>query len=250
MPIGLQTLITELFPPDRGIRLTEVIVGDQSVQVQLTATAPTASCPDCATPSSSVHSHYQRRLADLPWGALAVRLQLLVRKFVCRQLTCARRIFTERLPDVAAPYARKTMRLVNALQAIGIALGGQAGARLAARLRLPASAATLLRLVRAAPIPPMPGLQAVGVDEWAWRRGHRYGTILVDLETHRVVDLLPDRSSASVASWLAQHPTIIIICRDRSDLYADGSRRGPPRRCRWSIASIWFRTSARPWKPC
>jgi transposase len=228
MPIELHTLITELLPPTGGIRLTEVIVEDESVHVQLTAIASTVSCPDCAMPSSSVHSRYQRRLADLPWGALAVRIQLIVRKFMCRQLTCTRRIFTERLPDFVATHARKTMRLVKALQAIGTALGGNAGARLAARLRLPTSPATLLRLVRATPIPRPPALQAVGVDEWAWRRGHRYGTILVDLETHRVVDLLPDRSSASVASWLAQHPTITVICRDRSDLYADGIRRGAP----------------------
>jgi transposase len=206
----------------------EVIVGDQSVQVQLTATAPSASCPDCATSSSSVHRHDQRRLADLPWGALAVRLQRLVRKFVCRNFTCAHRIFTERLPDVAAPYARKTLRLVNALRAIGMAFGGEAGARLAARLRLPTSPSTLLRLVRAAPTPHTPALQAIGVDEWAWRRGHRYGTILVDLLTPRVVDLLPDHAAATVAAWLAQHPTIIVVCRDRSDLYADGMRRGAP----------------------
>jgi transposase len=157
-----------------------------------------------------------------------VHLQLTVRKFFCRNPTCARRSFTERLPALVAAYARKTGQLVAALRAIGVALGGNAGARLAARLRLPTSPSTLLRLVRAAPMPQTPALQAVGVDEWAWRRGHRYGTILVDLETHRVVDLLPDRSSASVASWLAQHPTITVVCRERSDLYADGIRRGAP----------------------
>jgi len=118
--------------------------------------------------------------------------------------------------------------LATALRAVGLALGGNAGARLAARLRLPTSPSTLLRLVRGAPTPPTPALQAVGVDEWAWRRGHRYGTILVDLATHGVVDLLPDRSAASVAAWLAEHPTITAVCRDRSDLYADGIRRGAP----------------------
>jgi transposase len=210
------------------VRLTEVTIEHESVWLRLTTTAPTAYCPDCAVPSSAVHSRYQRRLTDLPWGTRAVCIQLTVRKFLCRNRVCGRHIFTERLPELAATYARKTTRLLTALQAIGIALGGQAGARLAARLALPTSAATLLRLVRATPAPHTPALQVVGVDEWAWRRGHRYGTILVNLTDHRVVDLLPDRSAATVAAWLAQHPTITAVCRDRSDLYADGIRQGAP----------------------
>jgi transposase len=137
-------------------------------------------------------------------------------------------MFTARVPELMAVYARNTCRLAAALQAIGIALGRNAGARLAARLRLPTSPATLLRLVRAALVFHTPALQAIGVDEWAWRRGHWYGTILVDLATHRIVDLLPDRSASIVAAWLAQHPTITVVCRDRSDLYAEGIRRGAP----------------------
>jgi transposase len=228
MPFEPHALITELLPPRDGIRLLEVSVEHESVRLQLTATAPAAACPRCAVPSSSVHSRYQRRLTDLPWGRRAVRIQLAVRKFRCRNRACGRRIFTERLPDLVAAYGRQTHRLATALWAVGLVLGGNAGARLAARLRLPTSPSTLLRLVRGAPTPPTPTLQVVGVDEWAWRRGHRYGTILVDLATHRVVDLLPDCSAASVAAWLAEHPTITVVCRDRSDLFADGIRRGAP----------------------
>jgi transposase len=220
--------VTELLSSIHELRLTEITVEEASVRLQLTATAAMVCCPCCMAPSSTVHSRYQRHLTDLPWGTRPVRLHLTVRKFICRNAACVRRIFTERLPALVAVYARKTRRLVAALQAIGLALGGQAGARLATRLRLPASAATLLRLVQGAPIPPTPALQAVGVDEWAWRRGHRYGTILVNLADHRVVDLLPDRSAASVAAWLAQYPTITVVCRDRSPLYADGIRRGAP----------------------
>jgi hypothetical protein len=153
MSLELQTLSTELLPPTRGVRLIEVDVEDASVRLQLTTTAPTATCPGCAVPSSSVHSRYQRRLT--------------VRKFRCRNGACGRRIFTERVSDLVAAYGRHTHRLVTILRAIGLALGGQPGARLAARLQLPTSPTTLLRLVRTAPVLHPPALHAVGVDEWA-----------------------------------------------------------------------------------
>src|SRR5919202_6235920 len=133
----LQTLITTLFPRARGIRLTEITIEDEAVRLQLTATAPTAACPRCAVSSSSIHRRYQRQLTDLPWRTHAVQLQLTVRKFFCRNSSCTRRMFTARLPDVVAAYARNTSRVVAALQAIGVALGGNAGARLAPPPRLP-----------------------------------------------------------------------------------------------------------------
>src|SRR5215470_17345402 len=137
----LHTFATTLLPPTHAVRLTQVTVEKASIRLQLTATAPTVACPLCRVSSSSIHSRYQRHLTDLPWGPLTVRIQLLVRKFACRNPSCVRRIFTERLPDLVAAYARKSCRLVAVLQAIGAALGGNAGARLAARLRLPTSPA-------------------------------------------------------------------------------------------------------------
>src|SRR5262249_45538971 len=124
--------------------------------------------------------------------------------------------------------ASGTLGPANRPLACGQARGGEAGAGLAVRLGLPSSPAPLLRLVQAAPTPPAPAPRIIGVDEWAWRRGQRYGTILVNLEDHQVLDLLPERSADLVAHWLTQHPTVTVVCRDRSALYADGIRRGAP----------------------
>jgi transposase len=157
-----------------------------------------------------------------------VELRVRVRRFRCTNPLCRRRIFAERLPQLAAAYARRTHGQRAALTDLGLALGGSAGAQLGKRRKLAGSRATILRLVHATPTPPCPAPRVLGVDDWAKKRGHSYGTILVDLERRRPVDLLDGRSAAGLASWLAAHPGVEIIARDRGGTYAEGARLGAP----------------------
>jgi len=219
---------TTFFPHWRGLRITHACSGADGLTLVARTTARTASCPLCHQPACSVHSRYQRCVADLPCSGRALTLVIHARRFFCRTPTCPRRTFRERLPALIAPGARRSHGLLAALTRIGIALGGKPGARLARQLGMPASNQTLLRFVRAAPLPVAAAPQVIGVDDWAWKKGRRYGTILCDLARHRAIDLLPERSADSVAAWLSACPDVSVIARDRSDLYADGATRGAP----------------------
>lgn len=191
--------------------------------------ARSGRCPGCGAQSGRVHSRYQRCLADLPMAGRPVRLLLLARRFRCGLVCCGRRSFTERFdPDVLAPWARRTTRLEAVVHPLAIALGGRPAARLARRLVLPVGKDTLLRVVRRRgspnPIPPT----VIGIDDWAWRRNRRYGTIISDLERRRTIALLPDRGPATVQAWLSSQRQVAVVARDRGGSYALAAAKALP----------------------
>jgi transposase len=220
--------VSSLLSLPEGLCIEWIKPQGTDLSVGVISVCPSSCCPQCAQASSQIHSQYQRTLRDVPCGGRSVILRLSVRKFFCRNPDCSRKIFTERLPPFVEPHAQVTTRLFEAVQAIGLATSGELGTRLADRIGMYTSPTTMLRRIMALAPSATPQVSCLGIDDWSFRRGRKFGTILVDLTTHAIIDLLPDRCAETSAAWMREHPEIEIVSRDRGEDYAAAARAGAP----------------------
>ena len=227
-----------LLPVIPGLQFTDVAVEGKILTLFLNTTHPSAHCPLCNSKTERIHSLYRRKIADLPWADKQLNFQLQVRRFFCDMEECRRKVFCERLHASIAAYARRTTRMESYLQTLGLHLGGEGAAVLARLLNISSiSADTFLNLVRKMPQLSSPTPKILGIDEWAIRKGKSYATILVDLETRQVIDLLKDAKLETIQSWLSKHPGIEVISRDRDSTFAEGARKGAPQAVQ--VADRW-----------
>ena len=220
-------ILEELLPdiPNLLYSSHQIDKASNSIFIELTLISTEGTCPCCGNISKHRHSKYQRKVSDLSWGEFSITLLLNSNKFFCKNETCPQKIFCERLGAAVKKYARKTRKMLERLKDIALSVGCNPGSRLLNKMSYPISSSTLLRLLHRIKTEGHKVPKVLGVDDWAYKKGGIYGTILVDLEERRPIDLLPDRTASTLKKWLLAHPGIKIISRDRSGAYAEGARK-------------------------
>jgi transposase len=219
-----------LLPDLSSLQLENWLIGKAKPRITLSvcSTQVITQCPVCAHLTHRVHRHYERTLADLPWADYSITLQLRVRKFFCINEKCFRRIFTDWIATVAAPWARQTQRMAKELTAIGLTLEGSAGERLNQQLDCAVNRNTILQLVSKLLLPPIVRPQTLGADDFSFRKRETYGTVLIDLDRSHPIASLSDRETESLAAWLQEHPGFQVVSRDRSKAYKAGITQRVP----------------------
>jgi transposase len=221
-----QALVNELLGGMPWLVIQGIEISSEQIDIKAQSLQEESACPCCGVLSKNIHSHYERTLLDLPWAAYGVRLHLAVRRFRCREKQCERKVFTERFNTWIQSYARRMTRVWEVVKRINIETNSNATARMSKNLYMPASSSAVLRKLHALVLPEMKQAAIIGVDDFAFTRSQSYGTLVVDLETNQPIDLLPDRTSPTLATWLKAHPEVKIIARDRSTEYANGISQG------------------------
>lgn len=196
--------------------------------LQASSQGKSAICPYCHQRSDQRHSSYRRKPQALPCANRRIRLVLIVQRYFCKNPSCEHKTFAERIPNTVQFYARRTNWLTELLQLLAFEMSAEAVARVAQQLKVEVSPDTILRLVRTTTITEDKNVRVLGVDDWALKKGQKYGTILIDLEKKRPIDLLPDRTKETLRDWLLKHPEVEIVTRDRSFEYRLGIKAGAP----------------------
>jgi len=217
-----------LFSLPKELEVTSIEKTDERLIISVVSTQRSACCPLCSSLATRVHSHYTRKVADLPCAGQQVCLLLQMCKFFCDVTMCARKIFVERIVPFVEPWARVTARLYQSVQVIGLATGGMLGARVTDQLGIQTCWMTIIRRIMALPTLPVEQVIELGIDDFSFRRGRKFGSILVDMQSHQVIDLLPDRKAETAKNWMKAHPEIRLVSRDRGGDYAAGAREGAP----------------------